>query len=399
MGDSQVNELAASANARGLAALRSGDFATAIDCHRVAAEADPESGALQRNLATACRAAGDDEGEIAALKAAIALDARDFIAWLRTAQLRTRRGEESQALSAWHAVIQMSQAIGELPPLLAEEVAQGQRVIAGIQATLTQGMETRVSSRLEMLQGRDARRARAFLDAATGKRQIFNDRCSGLHYPFLPADEFFDDDLFPWFDQLAAQADKIRAEAVHVLANCRHLFRPYVQMPKGGHAGPWAVLDGKLDWSACFLWEYGTRNEALAEHCPATFAALDAVPMARIPNRAPTAFFSVLKPGKVIPPHTGVTNTRAIIHLPLVVPPKCGFRVGGEEREWIEGKPFAFSDTIDHEAWNHGEEDRILLIFDAWNPHLSQVEQDAIIEFCDVADSLGLSPQEHDIGR
>ncbi|MFX8320196.1 aspartyl/asparaginyl beta-hydroxylase domain-containing protein, partial [Acinetobacter baumannii] len=76
------------------------------------------------------------------------------------------------------------------------------------------------------------------------------------------------------------------------------------------------------------------------------------LPLARIPGRAPNAFFSLLRPHSRIPPHTGVTNTRAIVHLALDVPPDCAFRVGGETRPWVEGTAFAVDDTLEHEAWN-----------------------------------------------
>ena len=117
----------------------------------------------------------------------------------------------------------------------------------------------------------------------------------------------------------------------------------------------WTALDHSLDWSACFLWEYGERNEPVCALCPETAAALEALPRNHIPGRAPSAFFSILKAGAHIPPHTGVTNTRAIVHLPLIVPPGCGFRVGGETREWTVGQAFAFDDTIEHEAWNRSD--------------------------------------------
>jgi aspartyl/asparaginyl beta-hydroxylase (cupin superfamily) len=119
--------------------------------------------------------------------------------------------------------------------------------------------------------------------------------------------------------------------------------------------------------------------------CPETAAALAALPQNRIPGKAPTAFFSILKPGAHIPPHTGVTNTRAIIHLPLVVPPGCTFRVGGETRAWQEGEAFAFDDTIEHEAWNRSAETRIVLIFDVWNPHLTEAEQKLLVRYFEVS--------------
>ena len=98
-------------------------------------------------------------------------------------------------------------------------------------------------------------------------------------------------------------------------------------------------------------------------------------------------FFSILKAGKRIPPHTGVTNIRTIIHLPLIVPGKCRFRVGGEVREWREGEAFAFDDTIEHEAWNDSDQDRALLILDCWNPYLSEDERRIIRQMFAVSEA------------
>ena len=42
--------------------------------------------------------------------------------------------------------------------------------------------------------------------------------------------------------------------------------------------------------------------------------------------------FSILEPRTRIPPHTGSNNVRTTVHLPLVVPRGCGFRVGAETR-------------------------------------------------------------------
>ena len=127
-------------------------------------------------------------------------------------------------------------------------------------------------------------------------------------------------------------------------------------------------------------------NQSVLDRCPATVEALSNVPTAPIPGRSPNVFFSILRPHTRIPPHTGVTNTRAIVHLPLIVPDGCGFRVGGETRPWVEGQPFAFDDTIEHEAWNDSDELRAVLICDVWNPHLTVSEQQAIIRYYDVAD-------------
>jgi aspartyl/asparaginyl beta-hydroxylase (cupin superfamily) len=75
-----------------------------------------------------------------------------------------------------------------------------------------------------------------------------------------------------------------------------------------------------------------------------------------------------------------VTNTRLTVHLPLIVPPGCRFRVGGETREWRRGTAWVFDDTIEHEAWNDSDLPRAILIFDVWNPELTPLERDLVRE-------------------
>jgi aspartyl/asparaginyl beta-hydroxylase (cupin superfamily) len=105
-------------------------------------------------------------------------------------------------------------------------------------------------------------------------------------------------------------------------------------------------------------------------------------PLPRITN-SPTIMFSLLRAGARIAPHTGTHNARLICHLPLIVPPECGFRVGNEVRQWEEGKLLIFDDTIEHEAWNDSAQDRVVLIFDIWRPELSEQERREIAAlFC-----------------
>jgi aspartyl/asparaginyl beta-hydroxylase (cupin superfamily) len=49
--------------------------------------------------------------------------------------------------------------------------------------------------------------------------------------------------------------------------------------------------------------------------------------------------------------------------------------VGSETRAFEAGKAWAFDDTIEHEAWNDSNEDRVVLIFDIWRPELSDQEK------------------------
>jgi aspartate beta-hydroxylase len=114
------------------------------------------------------------------------------------------------------------------------------------------------------------------------------------------------------------------------------------------------------------------------ERCPRTAEAIASVPTVDIPGVGPTVFFSILDAKSHIPAHTGVTNTRLVVHLPLVIPAGCRFRVGSDTREWREGDAWVFDDTIEHEAWNDSDVPRAVLIFDIWNPYLSAAERDLV---------------------
>lgn len=382
---------AVEANRQGIAALQAGQPAAAATHFQAAIAADPRSGALQRNLASAWRDLGDEAAELAALDAALAIDRRDLMAWIRKGERHEARGEMGAALGAWSAAVALGGQLNPVPPPLAPLLAHGQAFVAAATDTMFDAATDALAPLRTELSETEQRRGDAFVASALGRRQIYQNQCAGVHYPFLPADEFFDRHHFPWMAEIEAQTPAIRAELEALLADPGDALRPYVRMEAGTPDSIWSPLDNRLDWGACFLWEYGEPNRPVLDRCPATATALAAIPGAHIPGRSPSAFFSLLKPHTRIPPHTGVTNTRAIVHLPLIVPPGCGFRVGGETRLWAEGTAFAFDDTIEHEAWNDSDRLRAVLIFDVWNPHLSPREQELLTRYFAAADATGFA--------
>ena len=259
------------ANAEGVAALRRGDAAAAIAAFTRATAADPQAGPLWRNLAHAHRLAADAEGERTALNQALAIDQCDFAARLRLAQLHQRLDEETQALVAWGAVQQLAEAMPALPPEVAAELAAGAAYCDGLRQRLANAAEAALTADA----GRDEteeRRVRAFVDQALGRRRVYHNQCAGVFYPFLPEDEYFDRRHFPWFDQLEAATPDIQAELRALLDAPGDLIRPYVRFESGTPENEWSPLDGSLDWSACFLWEYGLPHQAVLDRCPRTAA-------------------------------------------------------------------------------------------------------------------------------
>lgn len=373
-------------NACGMQALADGRADDAMSYFRRAAAADPQEPALWMNLATACRLLDHADDELEALDRVLAIDRRHFMALLRTAEAQQRRGEWVRAVQHWQSVLTLSAGMDDMPAALVATLIDARKFVTEQTRTFGTSVDEALSADRKRLSPRDRRRFDACVDHALGRRGIYSSECAGVHFPFLPADEFFDRENFPWLASIESKTDAIRAELLALLRQNVEL-RPYVEQKSGTPNNKWTALDGSLDWGTYFLWEYGQRLDDACARCPETIAALDAIPQAILPGRAPTAFFSLLNPKTRIPPHTGVTNTRAIIHLPLIIPPGCGFRVGGETREWRVGEALAFDDTIEHEAWNDSDEVRAVLIFDVWNPHLTDEECRLMQRFFQIADA------------
>lgn len=382
-------------NDAGMQALKAGDAHAAARLFGEAAAADPKASPLWLNLANAHRQLGDDAAERAALQHALDNDQLDFMAQVRMAQLSERTGDHADAHYRWSGVIQMA---SQLPPTpqLAELVAHAQGFVQRRAEKLAVAVETALGDWRAAVEPDSARRVGAAIDAMIGRRAVYHHEPSGLHYPFLPADEYFNRDHFSWLAELEAATDAIRDEYLALIAAAPDTVEPYVDQDAGTPENKWTALDKTTDWGAIFLYRYGQSREEVLARCPRTAAVLAKLPLADIPGRGPTVFFSVLKPRTHIPPHTGVSNIRSIVHLPLIVPDDCGFRVGGETRNWREGEAWVFDDTIEHEAWNRSDRPRAILILDVWNPYLRAEERDLVSRFLTAADDAGFGPAAHD---
>ena len=376
-------------NSLGVLALDLGDAQRAADLHRRATDADPAAPVLWLNLARAQRQLSDNEGERVSLTRALAIDGLFFMALLRKAELHQRLGETGLANSTWQGAL--ATAPQDPPPALAAVLAEGAAFVAEQTQVFSREIDEGLSAARYEASG-DLRRFDAAMGHASGRRKIYTNECAGTHFPFLPADEFFDRKLFPWLADLESQTDAIRDELLDLLETGAPGFAPYVQIAPGAPENKWTPLDASMAWSSYYLWKYGAALADAHERCPKTVRALKALPLINLPSRSPSAFFSLLEPGAHIPAHTGVTNVRAIIHLPLIIPEGCRFRVGGETRTWKVGQAIAFDDTIEHEAWNDSKELRAILIFDVWNPHLTETERDLLQRYFDIADKSALNP-------
>jgi hypothetical protein len=372
--------------ALGSSAFQRGDLRTARDLLQRAAAAAPREVGIHLNLAGISRRLGDTAGEIEALDRVLAIDETSLPALLMKASLLERANKPKPAASLYRRAIAIAPPARELPDDMAAALARGRELVESQASDL----EAYLKDRLSILRMRNSwlplDRFDEALGIAAGKKKVYTQQPAQLFYPGLPAIPYYDETTFPWLKHLEAQSAAIRDELIGLVAEDMASFSPYVLKPENVPVQQWGELNKSTKWSAYFLWQDGQRVAENCERCPVTAAALDHAPMAKMPGYAPTAFFSSLEPHVRIPPHTGSTNVRLIVHLPLIVPGKCFFRVGNETREWKFGKAWVFDDSIEHEAWNDSDEQRVILIFDVWNPYLSEAERELI---CEMQKGLG----------
>jgi aspartate beta-hydroxylase len=331
------------------------------------------------SLAAALRALGRREEEFRALERALTLDPTHLVVLLQKGALLDLMAKPRSAAAVYSHALQTLAPGTALPPAVEAHVRHAERRVRENATLLAQAIDARIAE-LPPAAGRSRMRFDRCLDRVLGRRRIYVPEPSYLLFPYLRNYEYFDRELFPWLPSVEASTAAIREELLDVLRGDQSGIQPYIAFSEALPLRQWRELNNSRRWSAYFLWNQGRREEAHLLRCPRTAAALAAVPQVDIPGRGPTAFFSILDSHTRIPAHSGVTNIRLTVHLPLIVPPGCRFRVGGETREWQEGTAWVFDDTIEHEAWNDSEIPRAVLIFDVWNPELTKSEIDLVRE-------------------
>lgn len=357
---------------------RTGNSSKARELYQRALAADEKSKVLWVNLAVACRSLGDTAGEAAALERALALEPRYVAALLHKGALLERMGNLKGAALTFGAALDSIPPGASIPPQMTTALAHAREVVEANRRALEEFLERELDPVRRAHGAEDQHRFEACRDIALGKRRVYTSQPKYTHFPYLPAIEFFAREDFAWLGALEAATDDIAEEALAALRSVPGDFSPYVNVPAGTPVDEWAPLNRSMNWSVYSLWHDGAPVPANQAACPKTTAALANVPMCDIPGHAPGAYFSVLKPRTRLPPHTGTTNARCIVHLPLVIPDGCRFRVGSQVRSWEKGKAWVFDDTIDHDAWNDSDQVRIIMIFDIWNPLLTRVERDLV---------------------
>ncbi len=352
-----------------------------------AIQARPERPRTYLNLAMVYKARTDFPAALQAVDKALQLKPEFPNALLQKGAILEDMGQEAEALRAYALALKQAPAL-----------RQPEQVPAHMRRYALRGNELVTLAKLKLLDAalnalRDGhapdelRRIEEFADIYAGRRppryQHAAQRPSFLYFPDLEPRPFYERSAFPWFPALEAATDEIRAELLTVMQE-PGVLKPYVDID-ATNAAQWTELNKSLQWSAFHLYKAGARVEENCRRCPATAAAVERLPLPRTPGHSPEVFFSILKPGTHIPPHFGLGNYKVAVHLPLVVPADCAIRVGNETRGWEVGHCLAFDDSFKHEAWNRSGEARAVLILDAWNPQLTELEREAAVALLDVA--------------
>jgi len=355
-------------------AAAAGDLASAARLLEQATGEQRDSPTLWAKLSAMRRAIGDAAGALEAIDRTLALSPLDFSALLARALLLDRAGDP-RAGEAFGRAVAQAPPDDEMPQAMMGALAQARRRSEEHQAQTEDRLLSAVPGGLAPA---ERRRVERFVSNSARRARHFHQEPTHFHFPGLPELEFHDRENFPALAQLEDNAALIRAEFDALIAAEAAEMVPYVQYSDQVPLRQWKELNFSRDWTAIHLLQNGRRVEANARHCPRTLEVISDLPQPHVPGACPNAMFSLLAPRTRIPPHTGVANIRLVCHLALIVPPDCGFRVGGTTVEWKEGEAFVFDDTIEHEAWNDSDQLRVVLIVDLWPPALSEAERRAV---------------------
>jgi aspartyl/asparaginyl beta-hydroxylase (cupin superfamily) len=355
-----------------------GDLKAAAGFLAKGCAADPGNMERWLKLAAVRRGCGDLHGALVAVTEVLAIQPLAFLPLLMKAGILDALGDENTAGLLFGAALFHAPPDAELDEPIRRQLARGRmRYAAYQQATERRHAEAMAPAEARATPG-EAKRLKRFRRNALRLEKVYRSEPTHFHYPGLSEQEFHDRAAFAWLEELEAATPAIVDEFLALMQMRDLAIEPYIQYSRHVPAEIWSELNHSREWSAAHLLRGGARVEPNASRCLATLAALAQVPQPDIPGRSPNAMFSILKAGAHIPPHHGISNTRLVCHLPLVIPDGCWFRVGAERRAWSLGETIVFDDTIEHEAANEGSEQRAVLIFDIWHPGLSEREQDGV---------------------
>ena len=360
-----------------MAALQQGRSAEAKELFTQATALPDANASVWLGLAFANARLGEDEATLAAVDGALALEPRNLRALIFKGDHHFEQGRTRKSLVFYQAALKVATNAAELPDDVRNGLARAngrcQQLINDYEDYLMEALREQGYSSAE-----SRPRFERALDITFGRSEIYYQQPTRFYYPGLPQLQFYDRSQFPWFEELESSTGAILEELQNVLSQPED-FSPYLQSdPDAVNFNDTSNLDSR-DWGAFYFYQQGRLVQENAARCPNTIEALHRAPLPQVEGSTPHALFSRLAGNTRIPPHHGLINTRLIVHLPLIVPENCGgLRVGGQVQQWQVGEAYAFDDSMEHEAWNDSDSERVVLLFDIWRPELDEQERHLI---------------------
>ncbi|WP_144393883.1 aspartyl/asparaginyl beta-hydroxylase domain-containing protein [Pleionea sediminis] len=311
---------------------------------------------------------------------------RDINANIIKADALSGLGQLKNATTFYMGALKLAHNQPGLSPQLQNDLARAQKACQQAQSVFEQEMRQTIEQ-LGIETNQDNRRVKEAVDILMGKKQVYHQQPTTFYFPGLPQIQFYDPEEFSWAEDILSRKDDIKNELEQLLSKGQG-FKPYVDHnPNAPQTGDTGFYNNE-DWSAFHLYKSGKAIEENIAQCPITHDILQSAPIPKIPGRSPNILFSKLKPGTHIAPHHGELNTRLLCHLPLIVPDGCYLRVGNDKRDVKEGEFMIFDDSVEHEAKNNSNSDRIVLIFDIWRPEIKEHEKDVLSKLFNQIDTL-----------
>ena len=164
---------------------------------------------------------------------------------------------------------------------------------------------------------------------------------------------------FPWIRTIEREWRAIRVELDRVLTRKDEL-PAFHEL-----ASDITAISRDNNWKSFVLAGYGFYSWNNIALCPDTWRICQNIP------GLITVMFSIMEPGKHLPPHRGPYNGVLRLHLGLIVPEpreQLGIRVDRNIYRWREGEAVIFDDAYEHEAWNDTADTRVVLFVDFRKP-------------------------------
>ncbi|HEX7047881.1 MAG TPA: aspartyl/asparaginyl beta-hydroxylase domain-containing protein [Gammaproteobacteria bacterium] len=364
--------------------LKRGSFASAVRHAEFAAHSQPRDLGLWQLLAKAhdgLLGKQDAEEKLAAICTDLPFA---FASLLHVAHLREARNDKQGALITYTRAIKTAQLRG----FWLDDSSTQPWLITAVRHAMKFAHDERIEFFHDWLEpmherhGRDTmRRVADCLEMHLGIKPVEyadpRQKPSFLYFPGLPVAPIFERKVLPFAEWYESQANVIREEMLRVLDTAADIQPFHFTVPEERRG----ELTKGGNWDAYFFFNNGERFESHHDACPETSRALAQLPLDHVRDHGPEVCFSIMRPGAHILPHRGITNTRSVLHLGLEIPNGCALNLTkAGQIKWQRGKCLAFDDTYEHEAWNHSDATRVILLGDIWNPYLTEPERDAVAD-------------------